>query len=306
MTGPRNRRALLRTGALALSAGLAGCGGGLGDGTGDVPDSTTTETETPPTTKRTTRTTASETTAAEPPLVVEDVRVQSSFVHLTTPDSAGVAAPEGTQFVFAEVAVGVVSSELVPPSPDGVSLAGDDWRFNGTTTPGPTYDAYQLYRREPAYDLGENRGGWVAFEVPNPLDASEVALTYESNGRTFSEPLAAETVAALAEPPAEFELVGFDAPESVEQYESFEVSVAVENASERDGVFRAVLNQTYPTYGPYPIEGAVPAGERREWTETFSVRIPDGRDTAAAFRLLTPGEKREAAVEAAAETTDEA
>lgn len=304
MIGPRNRRALLRTGALALSAGLAGCVGGLdGETSDDTPNATTAETQTP--TQDATRTTDAnfETeTSTEPPLAVEDVRVQSSFFYLTTPDSAAVASSTETKFVFVDVRE--TTSSVLPPLSDDFTLVADGRRFDGTFELRRVSDPWDLYWQGPAYDPDEHGGGWVAFEVPVPFDADEVALTYESEGRTFWESLDAEVVESLAEPPAEFELVGFGFPESVEQNESFEVSVVVENASERDGVFRAVLNQTYPTYGPYPIEGTVPAGERWEWTETFSVRTPDDRDTAAAFRLLTPGEKREAEIGVAHETTE--
>lgn len=303
MTGPRDRRAFLRTGGLALSAGFAGCVGGLGDDTGDVQDSTTTESETPPTQNATRTTDAnSETTTAEPPLAVEDVRVQSSFLRMTTPDSADVSAPEETQFVFADVRV--TESAAPAPPQDAFSLAVDDRRFEGTLVPGAARNRWDLYWQGPTYDPDERETGWVAFEVPDPLDADDAALTYEFEGRTFSESLNDESIESFAEPSAEFELVGFDYPDSVERYESFDVSVGVENVGEGDGVFRAVLNQTHPTYAPYPVEVTVPGGERREWAKTFSLRVPEGADIAAAFRLLTPDESREAEIGVAHETTE--
>lgn len=301
MTARRNRRALLRTGALAVSAGLAGCVGGLGDEADDASDSTT-ETRTSPT-RDTTRTTEAESTTAEPPLAVVDVRVQSSFVHLTTPDSADVSAPEGTQFVFADVQQ-TESGASAPPK-DAFALVADDRRFDGTLVPGSAGSPSRLYWQGPAYDPDERETGWIAFEIPERLDADEVVLTYESEGRTFSESLDSEVSESLAEPPAEFELIDFGHPESVERYGRFELSVTVENVGEGDGVFRAALNQTHPLYAPHVVERRIPAGERGEWDRASSWSLH--RDAKQAqFELLTPREKREATVEIATETTDDA
>lgn len=298
MTGLRNRRTLLRTGALAVSAGLAGCVGSLGDDTDEV----TTTTETPAT-----ETTESDPpTESEPPLAVEGVHVQSSFVRLTTPDSADVAAPEGTQFVFADVRPSASGSSL--PAPEELSLVADDRRFEGTTTPGSTYGSYQLYEQGSAYNPDEREPGWVAFEVPDPLDAGEVALTYDSEGRTVSETLGSEVRETLAEPPTEFELVAVDAPETTRDWESFEISITVENASETDGAFRAVVNQTHPVYRFWPVEVAVPAGERREWTRTFNRHgyFAETNADGASYRLVSPFGERGIAVDVAPETTDDA
>lgn len=286
MTGPCSRRTLLRTGTLA-AAGLAGCVGGRGGETADTATTAETQTE----------------TDFEPPLAVADVRVQSSFVRRTTPDSATVAAPEGTHFVFATVRP--TASDASPPAADEIALVADDRRFDGTTTPGSATDPYQLSARGSFYDPDERESGWVAFAVPDPLDADSVSFAYDVRGRTVSESPAPEVLDALAEPPAEFELVAVDAPDSIARGESFEVSLTVENASDADGAFRAVLNQTHPAYTFRTVEVAVPAGASREWTGSFPSYEGSGADSAN-YRLVSPAGERELTVEVAPGTADRA
>jgi hypothetical protein len=287
MTGPRSRRALL--GSVAV-AGLAGCAGGGGE-----PESAT------PSARETTSTdeTAIDATATDSgPIAVETVAVRSSFLYLTYPDAAGVAAPDGTQFVFADVRL--ADSERTPPSRDRLALAADDRRFEATVAPGPAAGPAEVLGRGRAYDPDEHEAGWLAFAVPDPLDAADAALTVEADDRTFSRPLDAETVAALGEAPPSFELVDVAAPERVAPGDSFAVSVAVENVGEGDGVFRAALNQTRPLYAPNAVELSVPAGDRREWTDTFGGYL-DADAERASFELVAPEESRELSVDVAAE-----
>lgn len=284
MTGPPNRRALLRAGGLAL-AGLAGCVGDSGSGTAD---------DSPP------ESTASETTTAEPQtettggtsLDLDPRSVQSSFFYLTTPDSMDVEAVEGRQFLFVAASP---SGEW--PRPGALELVADGERYRGTTGPG-SVSAYQLYEQGRVYDPEEERAGWVAFEVPNPLDAESVALEYENRRRALAE--AYRT--ALAAPPAAFELVSFDAPERVEPDETFEVSLAVENVGEGDGTFRASLNESGPAYVPHQVELSVPAGERAEWSETFGSRIYEGTERAT-YRLRSAVADRDREVAVVSETS---
>jgi len=290
MTSPRSRRALLGSLAVAV-VGLAGCAGGGDDGRTSA---------TPPARETTsTHETTTDATAAESaPVDVEAVAVRSSFLYLTHPDAAGVAAPDGTQFVFADLRP--AGSETTPPSRGALALATDDRRFGATVAPGPAASPAEVLGRGRAYDPEEREAGWIAFAVPDPLDVDDAALTCEAGDRTFSSPLDAETIAALAAAPPSFELVDATAPERVAPGDSFEVSVAVENAGEGDGVFRAALNQTRPLYAPNAVELSVPAGERREWTDTFATR-PDADAERASFELVAPEESRELSVDVAAE-----
>lgn len=303
MTGPRSRRAVLRTGALAL-VGTAGCTGNLGDAPADGTSKSTSAGTTPDagegsTTRRTTEESETATTTAEPLLAVEDVAIQSSFFYNSFPDAAAVAAREGTQLVFVELRL--VGSVADLPSPDEIALVADGQRFEGRVAPGSTDGPWELSERGEAYSAESAQSGWVAFEIPDPLDTDRIALAYESDGRVFSDSLPAEVVETLARPPAEFEVAAFEFPESVRQGDSFEVSVAVENTGEVDGVFRAVLNQTHPLYGYRTIELVVPANEHREWSRRSDWNAHEA--DRAQFTLLAPGDKREATVKVVSETT---
>ncbi|MFC4552552.1 hypothetical protein, partial [Halorussus sp. GCM10023401] len=226
---------------------------------------------------------------------VADVRVQSSFVYLTTPDSMDVHAPDGTQFAFVDVRLRASStSESLPTTPE-FALVADGRRFSPTTEPGPTYNPWAVAERGPPYDPDETTTGWVCFELPNPLDAESAALTYPAAGRTVSESLGAAARSALAAPPTEFELAAFAAPASAGRDESFDVSVTAENVGETDGVFRGSLNQESPTYAPYPFALSIPAGERRTWTRTFGRHLGGDVDRMD-FDLRTPVGDREASV----------
>ena len=305
MTGPRSRRSLLRAGALGI-VGLAGCVGevvGAPGENGDAPTGTT-RTASPDATGEPTGTASptTETTASgdASPLAVADVRVQSSFVYLTTPDSMDVHAPDGTQFAFVDLRLRASSaSESLPTTPE-FALVADGRRFSPTTEPGPTYNPWAVAERGPPYDPDETLTGWVCFELPDPLDVASATLTYPAAGRTVSESLGAAARSARAAPPAEFELAAFATPASAGPDGAFDVSVTAENVGETNGVFRGSLNQVAPAYAPYPFALSIPAGERRTWTRTFGRHL-SGVDRMD-FRLRTPVGDREASVAVASDT----
>jgi len=290
MTSPRSRRALLGSVAVGV-VGLAGCAGD-----GDAGPASTTRAARETTTPDETAGDGAATDRA--PIALDGVDVRSSFLYLTHPDAAGVAAPKGTQYVFADVRPTAV--DAVPPEYDALTLAAGDGRFDATPSPGPAASPPEVLVDERPYDPDERGAGWVAFAVPEPLDTDRVALTYEADGRAFSHAFDADAVESLADAPPRFELVDADAPESVAPGDSFEVSVVVENAGEADGVFRAALNQTRPLYAPNAVELAVPAGERREWTDAVGHGLDADTDRAS-FELVAPGESRELSVAVDAE-----
>ncbi|MFC7080574.1 hypothetical protein [Halorussus caseinilyticus] len=265
MTKRRNRRALLRTVALT---GLTGCVGNLRDGD-DEPPETTPRRPRETTAEDGPRPTRESPTADVPVVDFVPVGVQSSFFYLTTPDSMDVEAVEGTQFAFVEVRPRTDS-----PPPSDFSLVVDDRHFWGTLAPGEMGGPHRLHELGPGYRADKNRSGWVAFEVPDPLDAETVELTYRGRDRPVDE----EVVADLRSPPADFELVSFDVPEQVAHDESFDASLVVENVGEGDGIFRASLNQAGPTYSPNRAKMRVPAGARRERTWTFGEYVTSGTE----------------------------
>lgn len=291
MTGPRSRRALLRTGALAL-VGAAGCTGSPGDDaeSSSPPASTTAETTTSTTTERPASRTETGTEAA---VDLAARSVQSSFFYLTTADQMDVVGVEGRQFLFATVSA---SGEW--PRPGAIELVADGERFRPTTTPGSVDNSYRLYEQGRAYDPDEQRSGWLAFEVPNPLDAESVALSYGDERRALAE----EHRAELTDSPAEFELVSFDAPEEVAPDETFDVSVAVENVGEGGGTFRAVLNESGPSHVPHQFELSIPPGERAEWSRSFGEYVSAGTSRAR-YRFRSAVANRDHEVAVVSETT---
>ncbi|MFC4450154.1 hypothetical protein [Halorussus aquaticus] len=293
MTRRRSRRALLRAGAVAV-AGLAGCVGSL-----DIPDGvrrqsetthrSPTETSDPSETPSTTRSA----TTRDPTVELDTIDVRSSFFYLTTPDSLDVEVVEATQFVFVRV-----RPRTDAPRPSDFALAADDRYFWGTLAPGKVGGPHRLSEFGPVYRAGKRRSGWVAFEVPNPLDADEVALTYDDWRWSLDE----DRLAALRAPPPDFELVSFEAPEEVAHDESFDVTAVVENAGEGDGVFRVSLNQAGPAYAPHRAAIEVPAGERRERTWTFGESV--SRETERVnLRLESAVADRDTSVEVLGGTT---
>ncbi|WP_192498443.1 hypothetical protein [Halorussus halophilus] len=301
MTSPRSRRSLLRTGSALAVAGFTGC---LGQSGADTPGGTTVDTTTDSTTtdepKTEQRPTDTETTTAGQALSVEGVRVQSSLLYLNTPDSMKVASPDERQFVFADVTPS--SSDALPPTVDAFELVVDDVRVDGTQKPGPVSGPRMVHSPNPPYDPDVRETGWIAFEVPNSLDADSVELVYETGGESVSKPLSSDALSKLADAPPEFELVSLDAPESVGAEEVFDVSVTVENVGESDATFRGVLNQTRPTYYPNPMVVPVPAGEQREWSEPCGDHESGDTDQYS-FNFLSPLDARELTVEVASETT---
>lgn len=293
MTRRRSRRALLRTGAVAV-AGLAGCVGSLRDAD-DVrsPSETTRRSRHETVTGDETRSTTDAPTTRVPAVELDPIDVRSSFFYLSTPDSLGVEAVEATQFVFVEVRPRTDS-----PRPSDFALVADDRHFWGTLAPGDVGGPHRLSEFGPVYRAGKRRSGWVAFEVPNPLDAEEVALTYDDWSWSVGE----TDLADLRAPPADFELVSFDAPQEVSHDESFDVSLVVENAGEEDGVFRASLNQAGPTYAPHRAEVRVPESERRERTWTFGESVVPGTERVN-LRLESAVADRETTVEVVGGTT---
>ncbi len=245
--------------------GVAGCLGGL-DG---WPDGTGTESHRPDNTTegQGTRRTTDTPTAEAPAVELDPVGVRSSFFYLESPDAVGVEADDGVQFAFVRVRPRTDS-----PRPSDLALVADGRHFWGTLAPGDVGGPRRLTDLGSVYRAAEASAGWVAFEVPNPLDADAVALTYDGRDRS----LGASVVSALRAPPADLELTGFDAPERVARGASFDVSVGVENVGEGDGVFRASLNELGPEHGPHRTSVAVPAGERRE--RTWTVDAPDSPD----------------------------
>lgn len=296
MIGHRSRRALLRTGALAVGS-LAGCVGSLGDANDDGPSATRTTTRNgPPTTNRDgprttgrngTRTAGESPTTARPAVELVPVGVQSSFFYRATPDSVDVEAVEGVQFAFVEVRPRTAS-----PPPSDFALVADGRRYWGTLAPGDAGGPNRLAELGSGYRYENADPGWVAFEVPDPLDAEEVAVARD--GRRWS--VGADLLASLRTPSADFELASFDTPDEVAVDGAVEASFAVENVGGTDGTFRASVSPAGPTYPSHRTAVPVAAGERRQRTVRIGVR-PNAETERVDLRFRSAVADREATVE---------
>ena len=102
-----------------------------------------------------------------------------------------------------------------PPAVNDVSLVADGASYEGEEPPG-------FFAGEPPY-TAERGTGWIVFEVPCPLDTSDVRV--ETQGVAWQLP--GDLRSALEEPAPTFELLDFDPPESVSTGESLEASLTV-------------------------------------------------------------------------------
>lgn len=247
------RRALRLGGSLLAGATAAGC-------LGSDDSSTTTRTTATRTTtaSTTTATTTRESVDAEvgvgesvalpddTDLAVTDAWVQQSVVHLFVGAHRRVSAEPNSQFVLAHV-----NAER---GYHGFALDVDgDVHPAGHEIAGVAVDGVSVEGRETEPLLL----GWA---LPKPLDASDVAVVYESDDATIRWTAPDRVAATLSDPPA-FEVVAFTAPETVAPNEPFDVSVTVENAGGSDGTFRTSMGRTdYSDQNEYRLD--VPAGER--------------------------------------------
>jgi hypothetical protein len=273
------RRAVLQMAAGLLTAGLAGCAtSGHADST-TVPPSTTTSTTTADATTKHVVDAGERVSLGETLARVSNVAVQESFLYLDTPDSLGVHAADGTQFVFATVA----SSGPDAPAADELAVAAGGTRHRGdvNASPAPVVDG-----RGYVYAPGES-GGWVLFPLPNPVAGDGARVVWSAGDATVAWRLGDDAAAALSSQPASFRLHRFDLPSSVTPEQSVRVRVVVESTGHGSGVFRAALNQTGPLYASTPVRVAADAGERVEWTHTFDSHV--GRDVSElSFSLRLP------------------
>lgn len=280
VTRPWSRRALLRTGAAALG-GFAGCVGGRDDDSNTPTSTAATSTTTEEGAREGTKTGTPDSTTKRPPTETTRQRavelvpagVQSSFFYRRTPRSLDVGAVEGRQFAFV-----TVRPRTGSPPPSNFALVADDHHFWGSLAPGDVGGPTRLVERGRSYQYEEADPGWVAFEVPNPLDAEAVVLTHD--GR--KHPVGEDFLAALRAPPADFELLGVEMSDRVAPDESFEVAVRVKNVGATSGIFRACLDVVESTRPPRRSAFAVPAGEQREWAWTLDAPTGNQDSTSSA------------------------
>lgn len=208
-------------------------------------------------------------------VTVERVLVQDSLMYASSPDSMAVATSESGRYVLVEVSV---SGEL-PPGASQFAVLVDGEQVGGSAAD-HRVRSYGDPVRGP-YDT--DRGGWLVYTVPAPLDASTAAIAVEGTRWRFPD----RTVERLRDPLATYDLVGFDAPAKVTPDQAFAARVTVENVGNVAGTFRGVLNAAGGRYAfyPYPFELDLPVGGRTTWTKEFPAGMDGLDEPGEAMRL---------------------
>ncbi|PSP79242.1 hypothetical protein BRC88_09000 [Halobacteriales archaeon QS_4_69_225] len=253
----RTRRRFLTLGA-AAGVAVAGCNDSDGDSTPTTPTATGTET---PTETETPADTAGT-------VVVDSVTVQPGLVGVFVDFYLVLRRPE-TQWVVAEVAAadGPPPESFAVTTPDDAFEMGTEIEYSDAS-PAAFGDAY-----------APTEPGWLAAEVPKPLEAEGAALTWDG-GRY---PVDGALLDRLRRPPTEFE-VSFEAAPVDGVDGAVRSIVTVENVGDVAGTFVAGINMTFPTNRPErQIVRRVGAGETavvgaaHKWNPG-SVRGGSGRD----------------------------
>jgi hypothetical protein len=246
---PSSRRAFLGSLGAALP-GLAGCLDAPTDGDAGSPTDAGT---TPPPTATPADATLGDTVAVGDVSVTLSTLVTAHSVrYLTAPDAVGVTGAGDDQFVFVDVAV---RGEGRPPAAEQFAFLADGDRYvPGIEAVGPArVDA-------PVSGLAygdATREGFLAFRVPAPLDADDVAVVLEDAARWAVPPSAATP---LRSPPPAF-AASVEVPDSVAATDPVPVRLDVTNEGPGSGVFRGAINHQGPLYSVETFDVEVPAGE---------------------------------------------
>ncbi|WP_440008430.1 hypothetical protein [Halomicrococcus sp. SG-WS-1] len=285
---PRNRRSFLGVAGAAL-VGVAGC-------LGDTPAGTTDEPSTEPSTttaRTTTATTSSSPTAAsvrvlgDVRVAVVDATVRKAVAYESIMGSGGVLARDDRQFVVAAVQsqTGSTVDATGDPPYDAFELVVDGETYPAVEIEDRTRGAYTTSLAEQAsirYDAPYADGrttGWVAFEPPSPLDATDAAVRCRYDGETVTWPLASDQTATLGRQAPVFEPRSFEA---TVHDAGVDLSLVAENVSETEGRFLAAVY--WPTARiadddeSTVVEDSVAAGGRIEWTGSFDAEYAAGED----------------------------
>lgn len=251
----------------ALSLGLAGLAGCLSDsedsgrdGTDDSPTNDDGTTERPGSTD--------DQSTADAAVTVTNPVVRKRVTHYSWPASTGVLAPGDEQFVVASVRG---PEDADPP---GFTLeAGGEVYLPGVDVAG-RHGATFAGRTDGSLLENEHASGYLAFQVPSPLDADDARIVRDDGGA--ATPLPDDELATLTRPAAAFELDALDLPDAVERPEQVDVSLSVTNVADVNGRFLVGLH--WPTEGiadddeTTVLERTVAAGE----TTTFSPSLQTG------------------------------
>lgn len=255
------RRSLLASGL----AFLAGCLSG--NDAGDAPTGTAdTSTEATPTTVTSTGSTP--TPSGSPSVSFVGYAVQRSAFYRRQPDFEVVWVPPDRQLLFAMVAVeGGRATDL---SVEDFSLRIGDRTVAGAD--GVEGHDGGLYFPDPdECECTTEYDTYATFPLSAPSSPSSAEVRWDGPDETRTWSLPDGAIEDLSAPTTEWDLVSFDAPESVDPDESFSVTMEARNAGDVPGTFRGVLNQEGPMYG-------VSATWKHEVTAGATIRREDRAD----------------------------
>jgi hypothetical protein len=241
------------------------------------------------------RTATATPTAEDGAVTLRGATVVPELVARSSPDSYGVYGDRDEQWLVAEVAADPAEH---PPDSFAVDAGGE--RHTVATRVGegdgrlPDFGA--------AYGEGPRPGvGWLAVELPNPLDVDAPRLTWSDGAYVLPGP----AVERLAAPPAAF-TVSFDADDGAGADETVTATVTVENAGTVDGTFVAALNRVGPRVDHAPAASVrvdVPVETTETWRFTHALDDPaatDGDDTIGLYLRWRDGATaRRVSIEAA-------
>ncbi|WP_267641641.1 hypothetical protein [Haloarchaeobius amylolyticus] len=280
------RRAFLAS--LGTAVATAGClAGGDSPGTDDrTPTTGTDPTTTPPGTDRPPAPFTDTLTVGDTTLRFAGPVVQHSYFRLTTPDSMAVEVADG-QFCF----VGVAVEDGSPPDPDAFALVVGEETYDLGTELGERvpYSVPVAAGDGRPYRTDEG-AGWVAADVPAPIDEAEPLLRVSVGEETHDVTLPGHAADTLGDPAPAFTFGEVSAPESVAADEPIPVEVPVTNEGDGPGTARVVVNETGPMYAPHQLETALDPGASETLTGSIDTHMNAGDGTGTvSFTVLAPG-----------------
>lgn len=179
---------------------------------------------------------------------IHGIRLEQSFAYVESPQYK-VAAPEGKQYVFANVSSSLPRNKL--------KLIVDEKEYaGGHRISGLDVDAVVIAEA----DGVERLAGW---ELPAGIDATAAEIVLEDQGDTTLAKFSDELVNDLSKLP-EFKIVDFGLPATGKVEVDIPIPVMVENTGDREGTFFALLNREDRTSGRY-LGVTVPAGGQATW-----------------------------------------
>lgn len=232
-----SRRSYL-AGVATLCSGLAGCtnpGSDASSPTDTPTESSGTEPKGSPSVTET-PSDASKRTVGGATVHVTGIVARKAVTYESSMGSGGVLTPEGRQYVVASVQADAdLSFEDF-----SVHAGGEQWSAELSNAELADQYAVAGHSGGAIGSLVASEGeGFVAFDLPSPLDAWDPAIHLEHGGDTAEWSLPDDATQTLGEPEPTFELDSLSVPDSVKQGDPLDVELTVTNTSDTEGRFLA-------------------------------------------------------------------